>query len=188
MNRRPADANETTTPASLEHRDFARAKSSLPVANHEAPITNHDPSRLMEPGAATVPSISAVVPVYNSEANLPDLVRRLQPMLAAASPRYELVFINDGSPDRSWEVIQRLCAEYPWVRGIELMRNYGQHNAILCGVRAARYDIIVTMDDDLQHPPEELPKLLAELNRGLDVVYGAPEKQQHGLLRDLASA
>ena len=67
------------------------------------------------------------------------------------------------------------------------MRNYGQHNALLCGIRAARYEIVVTMDDDLQHPPEELPKLLAELNRGFEVVYGAPEKEQHGLWRDLAS-
>ena len=67
------------------------------------------------------------------------------------------------------------------------MRNYGQHNALLCGIRAARHETIVTMDDDLQHPPEEIPRLLAELGRGFDVVYGAPEKEHHGLWRDLAS-
>ena len=67
------------------------------------------------------------------------------------------------------------------------MRNYGQHNALLCGIRAAQYDVIVTMDDDLQHPPEEIPKLLAVLAQGFDVVYGTPENEEHGLLRDLAS-
>jgi undecaprenyl-phosphate 4-deoxy-4-formamido-L-arabinose transferase len=133
------------------------------------------------------PSISVVVPVYRSEATLPKLVERLQPVLAALAGDYELVLVNDGSPDHSWEIIEQLAARNPWVGGIRLMRNYGQHNALLCGIRAARHEIIVTMDDDLQHPPEEIPKLLAELNRGFDVVYGAPEKEQHGLWRDLAS-
>ena len=133
------------------------------------------------------PSISVVVPVYRSEATLPKLVQRLQPALAALAGDYELVLVNDGSPDRSWEIIEQLASKNDWVRGIRLMRNYGQHNALLSGIRSARYEIIVTMDDDLQHPPEEIPKLLAELNRGFDVVYGAPEKEQHGLWRNLAS-
>ena len=67
------------------------------------------------------------------------------------------------------------------------MRNYGQHNTLLAGIREAKYEIIVTVDDDLQNPPEEIPKLLAQLEQGFDVVYGAPYKQQHGLWRDLAS-
>ena len=67
------------------------------------------------------------------------------------------------------------------------MRNYGQHNALLCGIRAAKYDVIVTMDDDLQHPPEEIPRLLEQLEQGFDVVYGAPKAEQHGFLRALAS-
>ena len=113
------------------------------------------------------------------------LVERLQPVLSALAGPYELVLVNDGSPDRSWEIIEQLAAKHSWVRGIRLMRNYGQHNALLCGIRAARYEIIATMDDDLQHPPEELPKLLAELNRGFEVVYGAPEKEQHGLWHQL---
>lgn len=115
------------------------------------------------------------------------LVERLQPVLSAVAGPYELLLVNDGSPDRSWEIIEQLAAKHSWVRGIRLMRNYGQHNALLCGIRAARYEIVATMDDDLQHPPEELPKLLAELKRGFEVVYGAPEKEQHGLWRDLAS-
>jgi undecaprenyl-phosphate 4-deoxy-4-formamido-L-arabinose transferase len=84
-------------------------------------------------------------------------------------------------------VIEQLAAQHGWVRGIRLMRNYGQHNALLAGIRAARFDTIVTMDDDLQHPPEELPKLFAKMEEGFDVVYGTPEQEQHGLLRDLAS-
>ncbi len=141
----------------------------------------------MDSRAATLPSISVIVPVYNSEAILPDLVKRLQPVLALAAREYELIFVNDGSSDRSWEAIQRLRDEFDWVRGINLMRNYGQHNALLCGIRAARHEIVATMDDDLQHPPEELPKLLAEMERGHDVVYGAPGREQHGLLRNAAS-
>jgi undecaprenyl-phosphate 4-deoxy-4-formamido-L-arabinose transferase len=75
----------------------------------------------------------------------------------------------------------------PFVRGVCLMRNYGQHNALLCGVRMARYEYTITMDDDLQHPPEEIPKLIAALGDGCDVVYGTPQSEQHGLWRDLAS-
>jgi len=128
-----------------------------------------------------------VIPVYRSDAILEALVRRLEAVLAPIAASFELVLVNDCSPDRSWEVISGLVHEHHWVRGINLMRNYGQHNALLCGIRAARYDVIVTMDDDLQHPPEEIPKLLEKLAAGYDVVYGTPEQEQHGLGRDLAS-
>ena len=112
------------------------------------------------------PSITVVIPVYNSEPMLPALVERLQPVLAGLANEFELVLVNDGSRDQSWRVIQQLAAEQDWVCGINLMRNYGQHNALLCGIRAARFETLVTMDDDLQHPPEELPKLLAKLEDG----------------------
>lgn len=131
--------------------------------------------------------ISVVIPVYRSEAILPELVRRLESVLAAIAESFEFVLVNDCSPDRSWDVICELAGQYSWIRPINLMRNYGQHNALLCGIRAARYDVIVTMDDDLQHPPEEIPKLLAILAEGYDVVYGTPEQEQHGFGRDLAS-
>jgi undecaprenyl-phosphate 4-deoxy-4-formamido-L-arabinose transferase len=141
----------------------------------------------MKSGATPPPSISVVVPVYRSEATLPMLVERLQPVLAALANDYELVLVNDGSPDRSWEIIEQLASKHHWVRGIQLMRNYGQHNALLCGIRSARHEIIVTMDDDLQNPPEEIPQLQSKLAEGFDVVYGTPEHEQHGLWRDLAS-
>lgn len=132
-------------------------------------------------------SYSVVVPVYNSEASLDDLVNRLAGTLAKLGGEYEAILVNDGSWDRSWEVIRRLTEEYPWVRGINLMRNYGQHNALLAGIQKARHQIIITMDDDLQHPPEEVPKLLAKLAEGWDVIYGRPEKRSHDPWRNLSS-
>lgn len=135
----------------------------------------------------TQPSLTVLVPVYNSEGSLRPLVERLEPVLARLASEYELILVNDGSRDGSWAVVQELARAKPWVRGICMMRNYGQHNALLCGVRAARYELVVTMDDDLQHPPEELEKLLLALDGNTDVVYGTPQKERHGLLRDLAS-
>ena len=127
------------------------------------------------------------MPVYRSELGLEELAKRLGGVLSKITPDYELVFVNDSSPDRSWDVISRLAKNNSRVRAIDLMRNYGQHNALLCGIRSAQYDVIVTIDDDLQHPPEEIPKLLAVLNQGYDVVYGTPEREEHGLWRDFAS-
>ena len=128
-----------------------------------------------------------VIPVYNSEQILPELTRRLAAILPQTSNRYELILVNDGSRDGSWDQISRLAAEYPWIRGIGLMRNYGQHNALLCGVRAATYPITIIMDDDLQHPPEEIPRLLEKLAEGHDVVYAAPQEGQHGFWRNTAA-
>ncbi len=132
-------------------------------------------------------TLSVVVPVYNSEQSLPELAAELGRTLPALTSDFELILVNDGSRDRSWEVINQLRAQYPWIRGFDLARNYGQHNALLCGIRAARNAVIVIMDDDLQHPPEELPKLLEKLDQGYDVVYGTPEHETHGLMRDFAS-
>jgi undecaprenyl-phosphate 4-deoxy-4-formamido-L-arabinose transferase len=134
------------------------------------------------------PSLSVVVPVYDGAATLRPLVERLESVLAARGGPYELILVNDGSRDRSWDVIGALAREKPWVHGIDLMRNSGQHNALLCGIRRARHAVVVTLDDDLQNPPEEIPRLLEALEAGdLDVVYGTPEREQHGFLRDLAS-
>jgi len=132
-------------------------------------------------------SISVVVPVYNSELTLPALAERLDAKLRGQVAAMELILVNDGSRDDSWRVVLELAQRYPWVRGINLKRNYGQHNALLCGIRAANHEVVVTMDDDLQHPPEEVPKLLAVLADGADVVYGTPREEQHDFLRNLAS-
>ncbi|MDR3416905.1 MAG: glycosyltransferase family 2 protein [Nevskia sp.] len=137
--------------------------------------------------APRLPDITCVIPVYRAAAVLPELHRRLVAVLAGPGSSFEVIFVEDCGNDGSWAVIEALAGADPRVRGIRLMRNFGQHNAILCGIREARGEVIVTLDDDLQHPPEELPKLLAKLAEGFDVVYGPPIQQQHGMLRNLAS-
>ena len=133
-------------------------------------------------------NLSIVVPVYRGEKLVQPLVEELTKILPAFTKKYEIILVNDGSPDNSWDVIQTLAHKLPHVKGVRLMRNYGQHNATLCGVRAAQYEVTVTMDQDLQHPPAEIPLLLAKLDEGYDVVYGAPKKLPQGFLRNLLTA
>jgi glycosyltransferase involved in cell wall biosynthesis len=133
-------------------------------------------------------SLSVVVPVYRGETLIEPLVTQLHKILPTLTDTYEIILVNDGSPDDSWSVIRRLAQEVPCVRGISMMRNYGQHNATLCGVRAAQYEVVVTMDQDLQHPPEEIPLLLAKLAEGYDVVYGSPRKLPQGFWRNIMTA
>ncbi len=130
---------------------------------------------------------SVVIPVYNSETILPELLARLGQVLPTLFDRFEVILVNDGSRDGSWEIIRGQAAAHDWVRGLNLMRNYGQHNAVLAGIRAARGKVIVTMDDDLQHPPEEIPNLLACLNTGFDVVYGRAAIKQETAWRKISS-
>jgi undecaprenyl-phosphate 4-deoxy-4-formamido-L-arabinose transferase len=101
--------------------------------------------------------------------------------------QFEIILVDDGSPDDTWEVIEQICTADPNIRGLRLSRNYGQHNALVAGIREARLPVTVTIDDDLQNPPEEIPKLLNELiARNLDVVYGVPLDVKQGLTRRLA--
>jgi len=100
---------------------------------------------------------------------------------------FEILFVEDCGGDNTWEAIQALAERDSRVRGIKLARNYGQHNALLCGIRAARGEFIVTIDDDLQNPPEEIHNLFSKLDEGYDVVYGSPAEETHGLLRNMAS-
>jgi undecaprenyl-phosphate 4-deoxy-4-formamido-L-arabinose transferase len=131
--------------------------------------------------------VSVVVPVFNSEDSLRALATRLVAALERAVPAFEVVLVNDGSRDRSWEVLSEISRHDDRFRPIDLMRNYGQHNALLCGIRAARHGTVVTIDDDLQNPPEEIAGLLRKLDEGYDVVYGTPVAETHGFWRDLAS-
>lgn len=134
-----------------------------------------------------VNNCSIIIPVYNSEGSLQELIERIAKVLCNLSDQFEVILVNDGSYDHSWDVVCKLIQLYPFVQGINLMRNYGQHNALLCGIRAAQFDIIVTMDDDLQHPPEEIYKLIGKLKEGYDVVYGIPSQLPHSLWRNLFS-
>lgn len=131
---------------------------------------------------------SVVIPVYNGADTIEPLTDRLLKVLPDLFSAYEIILVEDSSPDNSWNVVSRLSLAHPGiVRGIRMSRNFGQHNATLCGIRAAKYEITITMDDDLQHPPEELPKLVEELQKGYDVVYAIPKKLPHSWWRNLGS-
>ncbi len=134
-----------------------------------------------------MPDVSVVIPVYNSEKSIGLLVDELARTLPALAGIYEILLVEDGGSDDSWAVIMALAEKYAFVRGFKLMRNFGQHNALLCGIRAARYPVIVTMDDDFQHPVRHIKDLLDKLSEGCDVVYGRPVAERHSFLRNLAS-
>lgn len=133
-------------------------------------------------------NISVVIPVYRGAETLEPLVNRLGAVLPGLGEEYEVIMVNDGSPDNSWEVIESLARRCAWVKGVRLMRNYGQHNATLCGMRLARHEFTVTMDQDLQHQPEDIPLLAARLQEGYDVVYGTPRKLPQKFWRNLMTA
>jgi glycosyltransferase involved in cell wall biosynthesis len=134
--------------------------------------------------------LSIVIPVYNSEKLVGDLVRRIAAAMAAqnAVASYEVILVNDCSRDRSWEMIERTCERHQGVRGINLRTNAGQHNAIMAGLRSAAGAILVVMDDDLQHAPEDIGKLCAKIHEGYDVCYAAFRAPQHALWKRLGSA
>ncbi|WP_432981665.1 glycosyltransferase family 2 protein [Dactylosporangium sp. CA-233914] len=131
-------------------------------------------------------SISVVIPCYRSASILPRLVARLNAVLPAIDPVHEIILVVD-STDATWDAARDLAVEHPHVQAIRMARNYGQHNALIAGIRAASCERIITMDDDLQHPPEELPKLAAALTDDLDVVYAVSQTEEHGALRNLTS-
>ena len=134
------------------------------------------------------PSASVIIPVYNGADTITQLTERLLKVLPDLFTEYEIILVDDCSPDDSWNVIKSLQTANPdTVRVIHLARNFGQHNATLCGIRAARYEICITMDDDLQHPPEQLPLLVEEYEKGYDVVYAVPKKLPHSWWRNLGS-
>lgn len=116
-------------------------------------------------------SVSVIVPVYRNEASLQELVERIARTLTDAGRQFEIVLVDDGSPDRSWEIIEQLGTEHPQVVGLKLSRNFGQHPAIAAGLERARGDLTVLMDADLQDEPEVLPTLLEKLENGCDIVY-----------------
>jgi glycosyltransferase involved in cell wall biosynthesis len=135
----------------------------------------------------SMPALSVVVPVYRAQETLRELHRRLTAVLEESPEPFEIILVDDRSDDASWSVIEDLAEQDPRVRGLRLGRNFGQHSALLCGIRAASYPVTITLDDDCQNPPEEIPTLLAQLDEAHDVVYGAPDQEQHGVLRDQTS-
>lgn len=131
-------------------------------------------------------NISFVVPVYNGARMVEALCARLAPV-GSAFGIYEIVLVDDGSRDNSCQVIQQLQRTVPEICLVQLSRNFGQHNATLAGLAQARGELVVTLDQDLQHPPEEIPRLVEKLEEGFDVVYGLPQKRPHSFYRNLTS-
>jgi undecaprenyl-phosphate 4-deoxy-4-formamido-L-arabinose transferase len=138
-------------------------------------------------GDGALPEVSIVIPVYRSEECLEALVHAIDDALAAAGLRFEVILVNDDSPDGSWRVIERLCRTHGAVVGVDLRRNFGQDNAILVGLRLVRGRYVAIMDDDLQHHPRDLPRLFAGLDRGADVAYAAFAQRHHPPWKKLGS-
>src|SRR5215831_2669366 len=133
--------------------------------------------------------VSIVVPVYRSEPILPALAREVEAAARAQGleGRFELVLVNDSSPDGSWRVIRELAQRHGFIRGVNLRRNFGQHNATMAGLSQARGEIVIVMDDDLQHPPAQIAALVAEIEKGADVCYTRYRGRKHALWKILGS-
>jgi undecaprenyl-phosphate 4-deoxy-4-formamido-L-arabinose transferase len=136
-----------------------------------------------------MPEYSVVVPVYNSEKTLEELYERLEKVFAALGRTFELLFVEDGGRDDSWQVIGSLQKKYPAIiKGIKLSKNFGQHNALICGFNHVSGQFIITLDDDLQTPPEEIPKLIATQQRETaDLVYAIYANKKHHQVRNIGS-
>ncbi len=135
----------------------------------------------------TPATVSVVIPVYNEEANLPELLRRTLAAVRALRTPFELILVDDGSRDRSRALLDAAARENPEVIAVMLNRNYGQHAAVMAGFAQARGEIIVTLDADLQNPPEEIGKLAAKMEEGLDVVGSVRVPRCDSLFRRLSS-
>jgi undecaprenyl-phosphate 4-deoxy-4-formamido-L-arabinose transferase len=133
------------------------------------------------------PYVSIVIPVYNEEGNLANLFARLYPVMQGLGKPFEIIFTDDGSRDRSLAILKDLAARHPEVRVVEFNGNFGQHMAILAAFEISRGEIVVTLDADLQNPPEEIPKLVAEMEKGHDVVGSIRQQRQDTFFRKTAS-
>ena len=134
-------------------------------------------------------NLSIVIPVYRSESILPTLVRKIldSVTLLGYESSFELILVNDASPDGSWDVIKTLSSQYSFLYGICLSRNFGQHNATMAGLTYCSGDIVIIMDDDLQHPPSAISDLVAAIERGYDVCYTCYENRQHAYWKKFGS-
>lgn len=131
--------------------------------------------------------ISVVSPVYLGEKLVPELVQRIKASLERIAETYEIILVEDGSPDNSWAAVQKACENDTSVKGIQLSRNFGQHYAITAGLEQAKGDWIVVMDCDLQDQPEEISKLLEKTKEGFDIVFAQRENRQDNFLKILSS-
>ena len=154
---------------------------SVLVALGKATIVNMSSPAVQNPTPLSSASVSILIPVYKNDGGLDELVKRIGTSMAnsAYASNFELILVDDCSPDNSWEVIQRLAKEHVFVQGATLSRNFGQHNAIMAGLNLVSGQYVVLMDDDLQHPPEAIPNMVQELVAGADVCYTRYANRQH---------
>jgi len=139
------------------------------------------------PGQDAPVGISIVVPIYECVGCLEELCARLKRTLDPFAKHYEIILVDDRSPDNAWTAIGKIQERYPEVKGIRLSRNFGQHIAISAGLAAARGDYAVVMDGDLQDPPEKIPELYSKLKEGYDLVLARRTRRSHSLLRRAAA-
>lgn len=131
--------------------------------------------------------ISIVSPVYRTEKIIPELVRRVSEEVSKISDNFEIILVEDGSPDNSWQVIEKICAENKKIKGISLSRNFGQHYAVTAGVNKATGDFIVIMDCDLQDNPADIALLYQKFKEGNEIVFTRRKNRQHGFFKRLNS-
>lgn len=136
---------------------------------------------------SSMPGLSVVIPAYRSSSTLEELCGQLLDEVGPRMEAIEIIIVDDGSGDDTWDSIDALAAAHVEVRGVQLLRNYGQHNALLAGLRLARFDLVLTIDDDLQHPPRDVVRLLDALTDDVDLVYGRPTQERQGAMRNVAS-
>lgn len=132
-------------------------------------------------------NLTIVVPVYNSAILLKKLAEEVLASLEKNKITFEIIFVNDCSEDDSWKNILDLCKNYQWVKAIDLRKNFGQHNAILAGLNYSNGEVIVLMDDDLQHSPKDIVKIYSEIKNGNDVCYASFFERKHSFLKVLGS-
>jgi undecaprenyl-phosphate 4-deoxy-4-formamido-L-arabinose transferase len=175
--RRPA---QTSPLAGAGHSDFDLAAERLLSSPGKI-------SSIFGTKPQAAETVSIVIPVYNEASNLPALWRRLEAVLGQIARECEVVFVDDGSSDDSLSFLREVAGRDGRVRVVELARNFGQHSALLAGFRNSRGDIVVTLDADLQNPPEDIPRLIEAIDAGNDVVGGWREERQDKTYRRLAS-
>ena len=131
--------------------------------------------------------VSLVIPVYNEEQNLKELNKRILAVFDSMDTDYEIIYVDDGSSDKSLDIIKQFCNGSEFIHFISFYRNFGQHAGVLAGLKHARGDIIMTLDADLQNPPEEIPKFVDEMNNGYDIVAGRRIERQDDIRRKIPS-
>ncbi|MDA8164739.1 MAG: glycosyltransferase, partial [Desulfobacteraceae bacterium] len=136
----------------------------------------------------SVPALSVVIPVFNEAGNLPELIRRCLAACRQTEHPFELLLVDDGSSDGSTALIASAAGSEPEIVGVVLNRNYGQHAAVFAGLAQSRGEMVITLDADLQNPPEEIPNLVREMEKGYDVVGTVRSNRQDSLFRRLSSA